>query len=106
MIIGEWSVPAMDSGLYEGKKHTLDWSFPQAVPTQAIRATQAAAIVTDYYNEPYMVGAHWFIYSDFHSPDREANRGLVRSDGTPYEELTSALTKVHGRVTESLQIPR
>jgi agarase len=106
MIIGEWSVPAMDSGLYEGKKHTLDWSFPQAVPTQAIRATQAAAIVTDYYNEPYMVGAHWFIYSDFDSPDREANRGLVRSDGTPYEELTSALTKVHGRVTESLQIPR
>ncbi|HJN19044.1 MAG TPA: beta-galactosidase, partial [Armatimonadota bacterium] len=67
MIMGEWSVPAMDSGLYEMRKAKLDWSFPQTVPTQEIRAAQAARIAADYFNEPYMVGAHWFIYRDFDS---------------------------------------
>lgn len=96
VIVGEWSVPAMDSGLYGQKKAVLDWSFPQAVPTQAIRARQAAHIAADFFNEPYIVSAHWFIYGDFDSPEREANRGLVRSDGRPWEELVRSLTSVHG----------
>ena len=99
VLIGEWSVPAMDSGLYEERKHALDWSFPQTVPTQEVRAAQAARTAADHYNEPYMVGAHWFIYRDFDSEAREANRGLVRGDGTPYEKLTSALTSIHLSIT-------
>ena len=95
VIVGEWSVPALDSGLYEQKKAVLDWSFPQAMPTQAIRARQAASIAADFFNEPSVVGAHWFIYRDFDSPEREANRGLVRSNGQPWDELVSELEAVH-----------
>ena len=98
VIIGEWSVPAMDSNLYAQRKSVLDWSFPQAVPTQAIRARQAARVTADFFNEPYVVGAHWFIYGDFDSPQREANRGLVRSDGQPWEELVRELAAVHAKI--------
>jgi len=65
------------------------------VPTQAIRARQAARVTADFFDEPYLVGAHWFIYGDFDSPEREANRGLVRSDGQPWEELVRELKAVH-----------
>jgi hypothetical protein len=102
VIIGEWSVPAMDSGLYEQRKAVLDWSFPQAVPTQAIRARQAARVTADFFNEPYIVGAHWFIYDDFDSPKREANRGLVRGDGQPWDELIRQLTAVHREIDAHL----
>ena len=95
VIIGEWSAPALDSGLYKQEKAVLDWSFPDAVPTQAIRARQAARITADFFNEPYLVGAHWFIYADFDSSEREANRGLVRSDGQPWDELVRELEAVH-----------
>jgi hypothetical protein len=98
VIIGEWSVPALDSGLYEQKKAVLDWSFPQVVPTQAIRARQAAHVTAGYFNEPYIVGAHWFIYRDFDSAKREANRGLVRADGRIWEELVRELATVHRNV--------
>jgi hypothetical protein len=59
------------------------------------RARQAAQITADFFNEPYLVGAHWFIYGDFDSPEREANRGLVRSDGQPWDELVRELRAVH-----------
>ena len=95
VVISEWSVPAMDSGLYNQKKAGLDWSFSQAVPTQVIRSRQAAQITADFFNEPYIVGSHWFIYKDFDSNEREANRGLVRSDGQPWEDLVLELGKVH-----------
>jgi hypothetical protein len=106
VIIGEWSVPALDSGLYEQKKAGLDWSYPQAVPNQAIRARQAAQITADYFNEPYIVGAHWFIYGDIDSPEREANRGLVRSSGQPWEELVRALRRVHRDIDVRLGLGR
>ena len=43
----------------------------------------------------FVAGAHWFTWKDFDSAKRRANRGLVRSDGEPWRELTDALTKVH-----------
>lgn len=98
LIIGEWSIPALDSGLYERKKAGLDWSWKQVVPTQTMRASQAAHVTAGYYNLPFVVGAHCFTWRDFDSAKREANRGLVRSDGTPYEELTTALTNIHRRI--------
>ena len=52
-------------------------------------------ITADFFNEPYMVGAHWFIYGDFDTAEREANRGLVRSDGRPWEELVRELGAIH-----------
>lgn len=98
VLIGEWSVPAIDSGLYQQRKAKLDWSFPQAVPTQAMRARQAAAITASFFNEPYVAGAHWFIYGDFDSSQRESNRGLVRSNGEPWSELVSELSAVHRQI--------
>ena len=98
IIIGEWSIPALDSGLYERRKAVLDWSWKQVVRTQAIRAGQAAHVTAGYFNLPFVVGAHWFTWRDFDSARREANRGLVRSDGRPYEELTAALAAVHRRI--------
>ena len=102
LIIGEWSVPSQDSGLYERRKAALDWSWKQVVPTQRIRAQQAAHITAGYYSLPFMVGAHWFTWRDFDSEVREANRGLVRSDGAPYEDLTRELTRVHERIAEHM----
>jgi len=83
-------------------KAVLDWSWPQAVPTQDMRAKQAAHVAAAYYNLPFMVGAHWFTWRDFDSPKREANRGLVRSEGTPWRELTQALTDVHRGITRHM----
>ena len=96
VIIGEWSVPAMDSGLYDLPRGVEpDWSFNEAVGTQAQRATQAAAVTLDFYNLPFVLGSHWFTWRDFDSPARRANRGLMRSDGQPWTELLNELRRVH-----------
>jgi hypothetical protein len=101
IVIGEWSIPALDSELYEnGSK--LDWSWPAAVATQAERSQQAAAVTLDYYNIPYLVGAHWFIWADIDSETREANRGLFRADKTtPWAELQTALSDAHARIEQA-----
>jgi hypothetical protein len=67
------------------------------------RARQAAQITADFFNEPQLVGAHWFIYGDFDSADREANRGLVRSDGQPWDELVRELKAVHRDIQDHLR---
>jgi len=94
MIIGEWSVPAADSGLYESPDK-LDWSWNEVVPTQADRARQAAQVAVGFYNLPFLVGAHWFIWQDVDSEERQANRGLFKANGEPWSELIAALTAAH-----------
>lgn len=102
VIIGEWSVPAIDSGLYDDLDH-LDWSWPQVVETQTDRGRQAACIALDFHNLPFVVGAHWFTWRDFDSEKRRANRGLHRADGVPYRELAEALRGVHAKMGPSLR---
>jgi hypothetical protein len=97
LIIGEWSIPAVDSGLYNDPED-LDWSWPQTVPTQTDRARQAACLTLDFYNLPFIIGAHWFIWYDFDSEDRRANRGLFKADGEPWVEVIDALAKAHDRI--------
>ena len=97
VLITEWSVPALDSGLYDDDAN-LDWSFPEAVETQADRGRQAACVTADFYNLSFVVGAHWFTWRDFDSGKRKANRGLFRSNGEPWRELRAALAGVHGRL--------
>lgn len=99
ILIGEWSVPALDSGLYSNPAR-LDWSYPQTVSTQAERAQQAAQVGADFYNLPYVVGAHWFIWRDIDSATRQANRGLFKADNTPWPELTRALTELNHRLPQ------
>ncbi len=90
VLIGEWSVPAIDSGLYDPAK-PLDWSWNEVVDTQAERAAQAARVAADFHDLPFVVGAHWFIWKDVDTPKRRANRGLFKADGTPWPELAAAL---------------
>jgi hypothetical protein len=97
IIIGEWSVPALDSGLYDDPDR-LDWSWPQTVETQTDRARQAACVTTDFYNLPFMIGAHWFIWYDFDSEKRKANRGIFTAKDEPYVEVIDALARAHERI--------
>lgn len=89
ILITEWSVPARDSGLYDDPAH-LDWSFPQTVATQPQRARQTAAILAEFYNMPFVVGAHWFSWGDFDSKQRQANRGLFKPNNQPWPEVQGA----------------
>lgn len=100
LIICEWSVPARDSHLYDNP-NKLDWSYPQLMRTQDERARQAAQVAADFYNMPFMVGAHWFSWGDFKHAHRESNRGLFHSDGkTPWKEVQEALKGVNTRIKE------
>lgn len=94
VLVTEWSVPALDSGLYEGTKG-LDWSLEAAVGTQTERARQAACALTEMLNMPFVIGAHWFIWQDYDNAKRRANRGLVKANGEPWTELQQALQAVN-----------
>ena len=100
-VFGEWSVLALDSGLYSQTKAKRDSSYPQCVPDQRIRASQAKHILADFFNHPSVVGAHWFTYSDMDSTTRQANRGLVRADGRAWELLVQELAKLHDRMSRA-----
>ena len=88
------------SALVVGPWLAGDWSFPQCVPDQRIRASQAKHILADFFNHPSVVGAHWFTYFDPDSSKRQANRGLVRADGQPWQTLVRELTELHGRIRQ------
>jgi len=96
ILLTEWSVPALDSGLYRDPDK-LDWSWEQVVTDQTERAAQAAHVAADHYNLPFVVGSHWFTLRDFHNEKRQANRGLYRSDDEPWLELIQALGRVQNR---------
>lgn len=98
IVIGEWSVPALDSGLYDNPKR-LDWSYPQTVENQTQRARQAAQFVTGLYNLPFVIGAHWFTWSDIDNSARQANRGLFKASGEPWPELQRALQALNAEMS-------
>lgn len=94
VLVGEWSVPAWDSGYYAGS-HPLDFSWARMVLDQTERARQAARLQVQFYNLPFVVGADWFKWHDYEGAgNRWANRGLCRADGTPWSELQWALGEV------------
>ena len=99
IIIGEWSVPALDSGHYDDPKK-LDWSYPQTVETQTQRARQSALFLADLFNLPYIVGAHWFTWTDYDSATRRANRGIYKTNGEPWTELQNALREIHQAIAK------
>jgi hypothetical protein len=102
VLVGEWSIPAVDSGLYNDPTR-LDWSWNEVVATQEERARQAACITRDFFNLPFVVGSHWFIWQDVNTERRRANRGLVRADGAPWPELSEALGAISARLRKALQ---
>lgn len=98
LMICEWSVPALDSHLYDNPDK-LDWSYPQVMKTQADRARQVGEVSADFYNMPFVVGAHWFSWGDFNHKTRQSNRGMFHNDGvTPWQEVQDALKDVNNRM--------
>jgi beta-galactosidase GanA len=97
IMITEWSIPAVDSALYGARdKPPMDWSWNELVPSQAVRAVQAAAVTREFYDFPFVIGAHWFQYMDVDSAARKANRGIFHADKvTPWHELTTAMGEAH-----------
>lgn len=85
MMIGEWSFKAMDSGL----PNTKGAATP--VETQQDRAVGYASFIATAAANPYLVGAHWFIFSDQPLEGRgdgeNSNYGLVDQTDRPYPEM-------------------
>ena len=94
IVVTEWSVPALDSGLYDDPA-MIDFSWKRTVETQTERAYQARAATADWYNLPFVVGTHWFKWNDYDDASRRANRGLADVDDNIYVELWDALTAGH-----------
>lgn len=105
VLISEWSIPARDSGLYD-KGDKLDASWSKTVDNQPQRAHQTAQVLTDFYNLPFVVGAHWFTWSDINTPERQANSGLVKSTGEPWSDLLASLTSTQQKIQQHITTVR
>jgi hypothetical protein len=110
IIIGEWSVPAMDSGLYDPAPdpldRPLDWSWTQVFRNQSERAEAYRACMMQLASQPYMVGAGWFKLLDVDSPTRRANRGIIGAGHKPYAELIAGMSSTHSELKETMGLDR
>ncbi|MFZ5829774.1 MAG: beta-galactosidase [Planctomycetota bacterium] len=85
IIIGEFGVAARDSdvpSVARWQSRTLD--------TQAQRGDAYKKMVYSYYNLPYIVGAHWFRWSNGYTEGgapTPRNCGLVDDENRPYGEF-------------------
>jgi hypothetical protein len=106
IMIGEWSIPSFDSGLYEFGKDSLgrplDWSWPQVLRTESERAEAYEICLKQLASLDFMVGAGWFITFDVNTNDRRANRGIMKTDYTLYDELVSKMKQTHDNIRVSL----
>lgn len=109
LIIGEWSIPARDSELYDFGKdpydRPLDWSWPQVMKDQSERAAAYRTCMMQLASKPYMIGAAWFKVLDVNSTTRRANRGLINSGHQVYGEMTDAVTSTNNEIREKLNLP-
>ncbi len=100
IVIASTTLAARDSGYYDNAG-SLDRTFWNSVPDQKARATQVAHFLTDLYNTPYVIGAHWSSYRDGVAGGPSANIGLVRRSGARYQELTDVLTVLNHQLYEA-----
>ena len=94
VLITEWSFPAFDSGL------PCSRGAGQRFDTQLERARASALYAHHVLALPCVIGYDYFMWVDmpakgisFGYPE-DTNYGLVREDGTAYDELTRALAEV------------
>ena len=102
IIIHEYSVPSMDSGLYNDPNN-MDHSFNQVVDTQENRARRIAMQAMGYANVPYIVGIRYFRWHDYDIANagdtRNANRGFYQYDSvTPYQTVIDRMTALNGEI--------
>jgi hypothetical protein len=108
VIIGEWSVPAIDSKLYEfgidSLNRPLDWSWPQVTRTQKERGESYSMCVKQMASLDFMIGSGWFKTTDVNSKDRRANRGLMNGKYELYRELTDKMKKTNDVIRKEMGI--
>jgi len=106
VIIGEWSVPAIDSKLYEpdidSLGRPLDWSWPQVVRTQKERGEVYETCIKQLASLNFIIGAGWFITMDVDTKIRRANRGLMNSRFEIYRDLTHKMKKANNEIKKNM----
>ncbi|MGJ8682558.1 beta-galactosidase [Paraglaciecola sp.] len=97
-IIGEFHIGATDSGLFNpGLVHAED---------QADRARMYEEYMQSVIQNPYLVGAHWFQYTDSPITGRaydgeNYNVGFVSVTDTPYKEMVDAAKRFNGSLYQT-----
>ncbi len=108
VIIGEWSVPAIDSKLYsfgiDSLGRRLDWSWPQVLRTQKERGEAYEACIRQLASLDFVIGAGWFITMDVDSKVRRANRGLMNTKFEVYHELTDKMKAANEELKKEMQL--
>ena len=106
IIIGEWSIPAIDSKLYEfgvdSIGRPLDWSWPQVLRTQKERGEAYDIIIKQLTSLDFMIGSGWFKTTDVNQSDRRANRGLMNGNYELYTDLTDAMKKANNELKQQM----
>ncbi len=98
IMVTEFSYKAMDSGLPNTK------GASEPVKTQRERSYLAARYVLRIMALPYVVGYHWFQYTDQPKEGRfdgeNSNYGLMKIEDEPWELLTKVFHYVNGKAEE------
>ncbi|MCE5257550.1 MAG: beta-agarase [Chloroflexi bacterium] len=99
VMITEWSFKAMDSGL----PNLRGAGVP--LRTQSERADAYERYTTQALSLPFVVGLHWFQYTDQPYEGRvhdgeNSNYGLVTSEDEPYCTLVERMRQVNARASE------
>ncbi len=99
IMITEWSFKAMDSGL----PNLRGAGVP--LRTQSERADGYERYTTQALGLPFVVGLHWFQYTDQPYEGRahdgeNSNYGLVTSEDEPYCTLVERMRQVNARASE------
>lgn len=93
ILIGEFSFKAMDSGLPNTK------GAGKPLQTQQERAEGFTQYVSALLKLPFMIGYHWFEYTDEPAEGRfdgeNSNYGLVNIKDEPWEILTKEMTQTN-----------
>ncbi|MBI4326892.1 MAG: beta-agarase [Chloroflexi bacterium] len=99
VMLTEFSFKAKDSGLPNTK------GAGQAIATQQDRADHFDRYVTALAQLPFVVGFHWFQYSDQPVEGRfdgeNSNYGLVTGQDEPWPVLTARMKQVNSRLEET-----
>lgn len=95
VLISEWFFSAQQNR--SGNRNTTGGLM--TVATQAERARGASAAAENFARLPAIVGLHWYLFYDEPVSGRgDHNFGLIDIHNEPYQEVVSALTRVHSRL--------
>ncbi|MFB3788424.1 MAG: beta-agarase [bacterium] len=96
ILITEFSFKAMDSGLPNTK------GAGKPAPVQEDRARLFTSFVSELMELPFIIGYHWFEYTDEPAEGRfdgeNSNYGLVNIQDEPWEVLTREMSKTNGQI--------